>query len=108
MGPFIGGAHPMSPFYSEMVKVPKHEKLIQSSFQLVCATENFTNRYTSLNFNKLVAFFSLYHYRFVFPLYVCATKNVPNRYIPNDLRYIYIFSMLPPSKIRPYLFFYRF
>ena len=74
----------------------------------MCATENFTNRYTSLNFNKSVAFSSLYHYRFVFPLYVCATKNVPNRYIPNDLRYIYTFSMLPPSKIRPYLFFYRF
>ena len=108
MGPFMGGAPPMSPVYSKMVMVLKHDKLIQSLFQLVCATENFTNRYTSLNFNKSVAFSSLYHYRFVFPLYVCATKNVPNRYIPNDLRYIYTFSMLPPSKIRPYLFSYRF
>ena len=32
-------------------------------FQLVCATENFTNRYTSLNLSKSVAFSSLYHYR---------------------------------------------
>ena len=74
----------------------------------MCATENFTNRYTSLNFNKSVALYSLYQYRFVFALCVCATKNVPNRYIPNDLRYILTFSMLPPLKKRPYLFFYRF
>ena len=88
--------------------IPVEKILKNKSFQLVCATENFTNRYTFLNDTKSVAFYSLYHYQFVFPLYVCATKNVPNRYIPNDLRYIYTFSMLPPSKIRPYLFFYRF
>ena len=88
--------------------IPVEKILKNKSFQLVCATENFTNRYTFLNDTKSVAFYSLYHYRFVFPLYVCGTKNVPNRYIPNDLRYIYTFSMLPPSKIRPHLFFYRF